>query len=106
MRQKALGKDTTDTDAPWRGTEWTLEEAHACAAASGRCLVVIDGFVVDVTDYLKEHVRRSRSERAHTLNLTCMWESRAGRSYSEAMPCKGSKMDSRRGTRAGLLVED
>ncbi|KAN0100144.1 hypothetical protein V8E55_000128 [Tylopilus felleus] len=67
MRQKALGKDTTDTDAPWRGTEWTLEEAHACAAASGRCLVVIDGFVVDVTDYLKEHPGGAKLLRGYAM---------------------------------------
>lgn len=106
MRQKALGRETTTVaDEPWSGKEWAIEETQAYVASSpARCLIVIDGFVVEVTEYLKEHVSRV-TECAHTLNLTCR-ESREAQSCSEAMPFEPNKMDSHGGTRAGLLVED
>ncbi|KAF8554355.1 hypothetical protein OG21DRAFT_1382434, partial [Imleria badia] len=52
-RQKALGKETTTTDADesWSGKEWTIEETRAYAASNlAECLIV-----VDVTEYLQEH---------------------------------------------------
>ncbi|KAF8131560.1 hypothetical protein EV363DRAFT_1330374 [Boletus edulis] len=58
MTLKTLGKETTmtDGDEPWSGKEWTIEETQAYVASNpARCLIVIDGFVVDVTEYLKEH---------------------------------------------------
>ena len=35
---------------------WTLEKAQEHAASAARCLIVIDGYIMDVTSYLKEHV--------------------------------------------------
>ncbi|KAJ3550851.1 hypothetical protein NM688_g4984 [Phlebia brevispora] len=34
---------------------WTIEKAQEHAASAARCLVVIDGYIIDVTAYLKEH---------------------------------------------------
>lgn len=59
---------TTEADEPWSGKEWTVEEAYVYAVSSlARCLIVIDNFVVDVTEYLKEHV----SQVLTLLDLTC-----------------------------------
>ncbi|KAF8554358.1 hypothetical protein OG21DRAFT_1100299 [Imleria badia] len=65
MRQKALGKETTtDADESWSGKEWTIEETQAYAGSNpAECLIVIDGFVMDVTEYLKEHVLRGYAIR-------------------------------------------
>ena len=61
MRQKALGKEsmTTNVDEPWSGKKWTIKETQAHAASNpAECLIVIDGFIVDVTNYLRDHVSR------------------------------------------------
>lgn len=44
----------------WFGEVWTwvdVEEYVRAGRDSGRCVIVIDGFVVDVTGYLGQHVR-------------------------------------------------
>lgn len=69
MRQKALGRETTTAEPaePWNGDEWTVKEAQVYAASNpGRCLIVIDSFIVDATEYLKEHVSQV-AEHAHSL---------------------------------------
>lgn len=42
--------------------EWTVEETLA-QVASGQALLLIDGYIVDVSDYLDEHVSPSWSTR-------------------------------------------
>ncbi|KAF8554363.1 hypothetical protein OG21DRAFT_1597383 [Imleria badia] len=70
MRQKALGKETTtaEADEPWRGKEWTIEETQGYAGSNpAECLIVIDSFVVDVTEYLKEHPGGARLLRGYAV---------------------------------------
>ncbi|KIJ13749.1 hypothetical protein PAXINDRAFT_176886 [Paxillus involutus ATCC 200175] len=62
---------TTETDKAWNGPEWRIEEIEEYAASKPeKCIIVIDGFVVDVTAYLKEHpggakILRNYSIRRH-----------------------------------------
>ncbi|KAI9569458.1 hypothetical protein HD554DRAFT_2020584 [Boletus coccyginus] len=72
MKQKALrlGKEmtTTEADEPWSGKEWTIEEAHVYAVSSlARCSIVIDSFVVDVIEYLKEHPGGAKLLRGYAI---------------------------------------
>lgn len=42
----------------WNGEVWDAEKlAEYVQARPGRCVVVIDGYAVDVTKYMGEHVR-------------------------------------------------
>ncbi|KAF8555077.1 hypothetical protein OG21DRAFT_1508146 [Imleria badia] len=54
MKQKALGKETTkaNSDDPWSGKEWTVEETRAYVTSNPAECLVIDGFVVDATEHL------------------------------------------------------
>ncbi|KIL00840.1 hypothetical protein PAXRUDRAFT_790237 [Paxillus rubicundulus Ve08.2h10] len=73
MNQKTHNRNTmtTGTDKAWGGPEWRIEETEVYAASvPEKCIVVIEGFVVDVTAYLKEHpggakVLRNYSIRRH-----------------------------------------
>ncbi|KAH0837854.1 hypothetical protein J3R83DRAFT_6080 [Lanmaoa asiatica] len=70
MRQKALGEKITSTkaDESWSGKEWTIKETQEYAASNpARCLVVVDGFVVDVTEYLKEHPGGAKLLRGYAI---------------------------------------
>lgn len=59
-RRKGTDTTTTDADAPWHGDAWTPAQTRAYAASTPTaCLLVIGGFVVDVTAYLNEHVSSS-----------------------------------------------
>ena len=60
---------------------WTMEETRAYAAAKlGRCVLVLDDYVVDATTYLSEHVRSSDLIQWHTsLTKYPSSESRAAR---------------------------
>jgi len=41
----------------WAGPTWTKAELEAYVARNDACVVLIDGYVVDVTGYIKTHVR-------------------------------------------------
>lgn len=44
-------------DSHWHGMTWNTQQAKEFAKAkTGRCIVLIDGFAVDVTSYLGDHV--------------------------------------------------
>ena len=45
----------TDT---WNGEVWNTRQVQEYINKLGKCVVMIDGFVVDVTSYLGDHVRR------------------------------------------------
>ncbi|KAH7916460.1 hypothetical protein BJ138DRAFT_1139789 [Hygrophoropsis aurantiaca] len=48
--------NVSDSDVEWEGNVWTMDEAHDHAKQKpGSCLVLIQGFIVDVTPYLGEH---------------------------------------------------
>lgn len=84
MRQKALeGKTTTKGDEAWNGKEWTIEEIRAYAASNPtRCFIVIDDFVVDVTEYLGEHVSPSRRACACS-GADVFWKAGRGKAAPE-----------------------
>jgi stearoyl-CoA desaturase (Delta-9 desaturase) len=41
----------------WTGPTWTEAELEAYVERNGACVMLIDGYVVDVTGYIKTHVR-------------------------------------------------
>lgn len=47
--------DTSSGDSA--AAEWSLGEVRKYVQDKGKCVIVLDGFVVDVTSYLGEHVR-------------------------------------------------
>lgn len=51
---------TTDLevqDEVWSGETWTKELLAGFADAEGRCVLLLRGYAVDVTEYMTEHVR-------------------------------------------------
>lgn len=64
ITKQTLSDSDKSQDAPTYGLNvpsWTLAEARAYAAAKpGRCVLVVDDYVVDATAYLGEHVRSLR----------------------------------------------
>ncbi|KAI0756344.1 hypothetical protein C8Q80DRAFT_24607 [Daedaleopsis nitida] len=48
--------DLEDQDDGWHGEVWTKEQlARYVAAAEGRCVLLLRGYAVDVTEYMTEH---------------------------------------------------
>jgi hypothetical protein len=41
----------------WAGPTWTMAEVEAYVERNGACVMLIDGYIVDVTGYVKIHVR-------------------------------------------------
>ncbi|KAF5312206.1 hypothetical protein D9619_002627 [Psilocybe cf. subviscida] len=57
-----------DEDEMWDGDVYTLAEIQAMAK-EGRCMIVIDGFAVDVTSYLLEHPGGATLLRNYSVRL-------------------------------------
>jgi hypothetical protein len=75
MRSKDLGISfpTKEDNIP----DWTLEQLEQYIYHNdGRCLVLLDGYIVDVTSYLVEHV--CPSQYSGILALT-VWHTTAWR---------------------------
>ena len=49
--------DLEEQDDGWRGEIWTKDQLARHVAADGRCVLLLRGYAVDVTEYMKEHVR-------------------------------------------------
>ncbi|RPD82304.1 hypothetical protein L226DRAFT_541675 [Lentinus tigrinus ALCF2SS1-7] len=47
--------DLEEQDDGWSGETWTKERLAEYAGADGRCVLLLRGYVVDVTDYMIEH---------------------------------------------------
>lgn len=57
MVLKAGGTPAPDDDDSWNGPTWSLKEVDDYIKVQAcRCVVIIDGFAVDATPYLKDHV--------------------------------------------------
>ena len=56
MHQKETLGVVEETDA-WNGETWNINEVQEYAEKLGKCVVLIDGFAVDVTSYFGDHVR-------------------------------------------------
>lgn len=57
MKRKESSDDIEPEDNSWDGETWNiLQVVEFAKAKTGRCIVLIDGFAVDVTSYLGEHV--------------------------------------------------
>ncbi|KAF9225256.1 hypothetical protein BS17DRAFT_700052 [Gyrodon lividus] len=70
MNQKTNNHNTlkTETDTAWSGPEWNIEETEVYATSNpAKCVFVIEGFVVDVTDYLREHPGGAKVLRNHSI---------------------------------------
>ena len=88
MRQKeTLGIVELEADT-WNGGIWDKGQVQEYAKKVGKCVVMIDDFVVDVTSYLGDHVSRllrlklvrtnfplcSREEPAYCKNTLSNWQ--------------------------------
>ncbi|KAI0720043.1 fatty acid desaturase-domain-containing protein [Cerioporus squamosus] len=47
--------DLEEQDEQWSGETWTKERLATFAGAEGRCVLLLRGYVVDVTEYMTEH---------------------------------------------------
>lgn len=59
MRQKTHDTSSSVDDglSKWTGDSWNLSQVEEYVRNKpGRCVVLLDGFVVDVSNYLSEHV--------------------------------------------------
>ena len=102
MNQKGtLGSVEVETDT-WNGEVWNMGQVQEYIEKLGKCFVIIDGFVVDVTSYLGEHVSRQLSIRIMVPNFPYF-------SLEELAYCK-SILSNRKGTQThgamltGLLM--
>jgi hypothetical protein len=46
-----------DEKDAWTGPKWTEKELESYIERNGACVLLIDGYIVDVTGYMKTHVR-------------------------------------------------
>jgi stearoyl-CoA desaturase (Delta-9 desaturase) len=52
------GVPPEDKTLRWTGPSWSTDEVEKYVRGKpGRCVVLVDGFIVDATEYLGEHVR-------------------------------------------------
>ena len=56
-RKEILGVVEVETDA-WYGEIWNARQVQEYVEKQGKCVVMIDDFIVDVTSYLGDHVSR------------------------------------------------
>jgi len=49
--------ERVDEKEEWTGPTWTEKELNAYIERNDACVLLIDGYVVDVTEYVKTHVR-------------------------------------------------
>lgn len=59
-RKVTLGVVEVETNT-WYGEVWNTRQVREYVEKPGKCVVIIDGFVVDVTSYLGDHVSRELS---------------------------------------------
>jgi stearoyl-CoA desaturase (delta-9 desaturase) len=57
MRRKETGVVEVEAGT-WNGEVWNTGQVQEYVEKLGKCVVMIDGFVVDVTSYLGDHVSR------------------------------------------------
>lgn len=55
-RKETPGIVELDNDT-WNGAVWNTSRVQEYVEKLGKCVVLIDGFAVDVTSYLGDHVR-------------------------------------------------
>jgi cytochrome b involved in lipid metabolism len=48
--------EIVDEKDDWTGPKWTEKELKSYIERNGACVLLIDGYVVDVTRYMKTHV--------------------------------------------------
>ena len=49
--------EIVDEKDEWTGPKWTEKELKSYIERNGTCVLLIDGYVADVTRYMKTHVR-------------------------------------------------
>ncbi|KAJ8496691.1 hypothetical protein ONZ51_g948 [Trametes cubensis] len=56
---QVVGSDSTtgseEECEDWQGQVWTVEQLAEYACGKGRCVLLLDGYAVDATEYLAEH---------------------------------------------------
>ena len=53
----AHAHERSDENDDWTGPTWTEKQLRSHIERNGACILVIDGYAVDVTRYMKMHVR-------------------------------------------------
>ena len=76
----------------WHGERWSRARLVEHAEAEGRCVLLLGGFAVDVSEYLQEHVRRLVLVYLQISDLTINAPS------LEELPCSNSIASSARTT--------
>jgi hypothetical protein len=72
----AHGHDHKDTQESvnekeeWTGPTWTEKEMNTYIERKGACALLMDGYIVDVTEYAKTHVRLRFLSKCRTCALT------------------------------------
>jgi stearoyl-CoA desaturase (delta-9 desaturase) len=56
-RKEILGVAEVETDT-WSGEVWNARQVQEYIGNLRKCVVIVDGFVVDVTSYLGDHVSK------------------------------------------------
>ena len=59
-----------DEEEEWTGPTWTEKELNAYMERNGACVLLIDGYIVDVSEYVKTHVRLPFLPKCRTGALT------------------------------------
>ncbi|KAG6817937.1 hypothetical protein H0H87_012405 [Tephrocybe sp. NHM501043] len=100
MRLKSNSQSIADNEDTWTGEAWNLDLFYKFIDKfPGRCIIEIDGFAVDATDYLAEHpggaglLRKYAVNRVRGKSLDASWafggglnnHSRAAKLQMEAM---------------------
>ena len=63
-------QESVDEKEKWTGPTWTEKELNAYIERKGACVLLIDGYIVDVTQYAKTHVRLPFLSNCRTWVLT------------------------------------
>ncbi|KAH7886073.1 hypothetical protein F5I97DRAFT_1809185 [Phlebopus sp. FC_14] len=68
MRQKEHDSTSMHENEDWCGVEWGMETVREYVRRNpGRCIVILEGFAVDLTDYSKDHPGGAKVLRQYAL---------------------------------------
>jgi len=89
--------ERADEKEEWAGPTWTVAEVEAYVERNGACVMLIDGYIVDVTGYVKTHVRSLSLFHlllkcgVCSLTGSCMQPGGAGLLHEYAIPVKADR---------------
>ena len=99
--------DLEEQDDGWSGEIWTKEQLIRYAADEERCVLLLRGYAVDVTGYMKEHVRLQCRYLLHPVFMELTISALIAR-WSGALaeiPCQPKVLSRERRTRRGRITQ-